>query len=150
MTTDRVQKKVVLKAPMARVWRAISDAKEFGTWFRLALEGEFAEGAHIKGRITYPGYEHLTGELMVERIQPQTYFSYRWHPAAIDPKVDYSQEPTTLVEFELAEAPEGTQLTITESGFDRLPAARRSEALRMNEQGWGTQLDNIEEHVARG
>jgi uncharacterized protein YndB with AHSA1/START domain len=148
METDRIEKRAVIKAPIARVWRAISDAREFGEWFRVALEGEFIEGAHVRGRITYPGYEHLTAELFVERITAQTYFAYRWHPYAVDPKVDYSQEPTTLVEFRLREVPEGTELTITESGFERIPAGRRPEALRMNDQGWTGQLENVEKHVA--
>jgi uncharacterized protein YndB with AHSA1/START domain len=150
MSSDRIEKQAILKAPVARVWSAISDAKQFGAWFRLALEGEFREGETIRGRITHPGYEHLTAELFVERIDPPRYFSYRWHPYAVDPSVDYSQEPTTLVEFEVAEAPEGTRLTIRESGFDRLPAGRRAEALRMNSGGWDAQLENVDEYVTRG
>jgi len=148
MDTNRIQKRTTLAAPIARVWRAISSAREFGAWFRLALEGEFVEGATIRGRITYPGYEHLTAELLIEKIQPQTYFSYRWHPYAVDPNVDYSQEPMTLVEFELAEVPGGTQLTISESGFDRIPEARRAEALRMDDGGWTSQLENVRQHVS--
>jgi uncharacterized protein YndB with AHSA1/START domain len=148
MDTDRIVKQAVLAAPIARVWRAISDAREFGAWFRVALEGSFREGEPIRGRITYPGYEHLTAELLIERIEPPTYFSYRWHPYAVDPNVDYSSEPTTLVEFRLAEVAGGTQLTISESGFDALPAGRRPEALRMNDQGWASQLDNVSQHVA--
>jgi uncharacterized protein YndB with AHSA1/START domain len=150
MNSDKIEKKTVLKAPIARVWQAISRAQEFGTWFRLALEGEFAEGATIRGRITHPGYEHLTAELYVEAIRAPTYFAYRWHPYAVDPKLDYSTEPTTLVELELEEVPGGTQLTVRESGFDRIPASRRPEAFRMNEQGWTEQLTNVEEYVARG
>lgn len=146
--TDRIRKQTTLAAPIARVWRAISNAREFGGWFRLALEGEFVEGSTIRGRITYPGYEHLTAELLIERIRPQTYFSYRWHPYAVDPNVDYSQEPTTLVEFELAEVPGGTQLTISESGFERIPEGRRAEAFRMNDGGWTSQLENVRQHVS--
>jgi uncharacterized protein YndB with AHSA1/START domain len=148
METDKISKQAVLKAPISRVWRAISDARAFGEWFRVALEGEFIEGAHVRGRITYPGYEHLTAELFIERITPQSYFAYRWHPYAVDPKVDYSEEPTTLVEFTLREVPTGTELTITESGFDRIPAGRRPEALRMNDQGWSGQLENVEKYVS--
>jgi uncharacterized protein YndB with AHSA1/START domain len=150
MQTDRIEKQALLAAPIARVWRAISDAREFGSWFRIALEGEFREGETIRGKILHPEYEHLTAELRVERIAPPAYFSYRWHPYAVDPQVDYSQEPMTLVEFELREVPGGTQLTIRESGFDRLPAGRRPEALRMNDGGWTAQLENVSQHVARG
>lgn len=148
-TTDRIEKTVVLRAPRSRVWRALTDAGEFGQWFRVALEGPFREAATVRGRITHPGYEHLTMEVFVERMEPQTYFAYRWHPYAVDPKVDYSQEPTTLVEFRLDESGDGTVLTIVESGFDRIPLARRSEAFRMNEQGWAGQARNIERHVAQ-
>jgi uncharacterized protein YndB with AHSA1/START domain len=150
MNNDKIEKITVLRAPLARVWQAISHAQEFGAWFRLALEGEFAVGAAIRGRITHPGYEHLTAELFIEAMRPPTYFAYRWHPYAIDPAVDYSTEPTTLVELELAELPGGTQLTVRESGFDRIPLGRRVEAIRMNEQGWAAQLANVAEYVARG
>ncbi len=147
-STDRIEKRVVLRASQSRVGRAISTADEFGAWFRVKLEGAFAEGATIRGRITYPGYEHLTVEMLVERIEPERYFSYRWHPYAIDPKVDYSAEPTTLVEFNLAEADGGTVLTIVESGFDRIPLARKAEAFRMNDQGWAEQIKNLTRYVS--
>src|SRR6188508_2952546 len=130
-STDRIEKTVHLRAPVARVWRALTDAGEFGTWFRVKLDGAFAVGATIHGRITYPGYEHLTMEVLVERMDPERLFAFRWHPAAIEPGTDYSAEPTTLVEFRLDEAAGGTRLTVVESGFDRLPAARRSEAFRI-------------------
>src|SRR5437588_13122000 len=147
-STDRIEKEIVLKAPRARVWRAIANAEEFGAWFRVKIEGAFAAGATTRGKITHAGYEHMHMELFIERIEPETYFSYRWHPFAIDPKVDYSKEPTTLVEFRLADAPGGTRLTIVESGFDRVPAARRDEAFRMNTHGWEMQAKNIERYVA--
>jgi uncharacterized protein YndB with AHSA1/START domain len=147
-TSDRIEKRVVLRAPRARVWRAIADAQEFGKWFRVELEGPFVEGAAVRGRITYPGYEHLTFEARIERIEPERYFAYRWHPYAIDPKEDYSKEPTTLVEFRLEESDGGTLLTIVESGFDRIPAGRRAEAFRMNDGGWAQQARNLERHVA--
>jgi uncharacterized protein YndB with AHSA1/START domain len=147
-STDRIEKKLVLRASRSRVWRAIANAKEFGTWFRMNLEGEFAEGATIRGRITHPGYEHVTLDLRVERIEPERYFSYRWHPYAIDPAVDYSAEPTTLVEFTLEETEGGVALTIVESGFDRIPLARRAEAFRMNDQGWAGQIKNLEQYVS--
>jgi uncharacterized protein YndB with AHSA1/START domain len=146
--TDRIEKRVELRAPRSRVWRAIATAKEFGEWFRMKLEGEFAEGQTIRGRITHPGYEHMTLDMMVERIEPERYFSYRWHPYAIDPAVDYTAEPTTLVEFRLEDTEGGTALTIVESGFDRLPPARRDEAYRMDDQGWTGQIKNIERHVS--
>jgi len=147
-STDRIEKRIVLRAPRSRVWRAIANAAEFSAWFRVKLEGAFAEGATIRGRITHPGYEHVTLEMLVERIQPEQYFAYRWHPYAIDPKRDYSAEPTTLVEFTLEEAEEGTALTIVESGFDQIPLSRRAEAFRMNDQGWGGQTGNLARYVA--
>ena len=147
-STDRIEKTVVLKAPQSRVWRALTDATQFGAWFRVNLEGEFEEGATVRGRITHPGYEHVTMEMLVERIQPEHLFSYRWHPYAVEPGVDYSAEPTTLVEFRLDAVEGGTRLTVVESGFDRLPGARRDEAFRMNDGGWAAQLQNIERHVA--
>ena len=146
--TDRIEKKIRLRAPLSRVWRALTDAREFGAWFQVELEGAFAPGARVRGKITTPGYEHLTMEITVERMEPERLFSYRWHPYAIDPKLDYSSEPTTLVEFQLAPVAEGTLLTVVESGFDRIPAARRAEAYRMNDGGWAEQMKNIERHVA--
>jgi uncharacterized protein YndB with AHSA1/START domain len=148
-STDRIEKRVTLKAPRSRVWRALTVAEEFGAWFGVKLEGPFTEGATVRGRITHPGYEHLTMEVTIERLEPERYMSYRWHPAAIDPAVDYSAEPTTLVEFSLDDAEGGTALTIVESGFDRIPLARRDEAFRMNEGGWTAQVNNITRHVSQ-
>lgn len=145
--SDRIEKKTLLRAPRARVWRALTDAAEFGTWFRVKLEGGFAAGQRTRGRVTSPGYEHVTFEAIVERIEPERLFSFRWHPYAVDPAVDYSQEPTTLVEFRLEDAPGGTALTVVESGFDRLPPGRRDVAFRMNEGGWKVQLENVQRHV---
>jgi uncharacterized protein YndB with AHSA1/START domain len=147
--TDRIEKTVRLRATRARVWRAITSVEEFGTWFGVKLDGPFAEGATVRGRITHPGYEHLTMEVQVGRIEPERYFAYRWHPYAIDPDVEYSTEPTTLVEFRLEEADGGTVLTIVESGFDRIPLARRAEAFKMNDSGWTEQIKNIERHVSK-
>lgn len=146
--TDRIEKTVMLRAPRSRVWRALVNADEFGSWFGVTLEGPFTEGAAVRGRITHPGYDHLTLEVLVDRIEPEHRFSYRWHPYAVDPAVDYSKEPTTLVEFRLEDAPGGTRLTIVESGFDRIPLARRAEAFRMNDGGWTQQVENIKKHVA--
>jgi len=147
--TDRIEKNVTLAAPRSRVWRAITTAQEFGAWFGVKLDGAFAPGATLRGKITHPGYEHVTMEVVVVRIEPERYFAYRWHPYAIEPGVDYSPEPTTLVEFFLEEAKTGTRLTIVESGFDRIPVARRDEAFRMNDNGWTAQLKNIERHVSQ-
>ena len=148
-STDRIEKRVVLRAPRSRVWRAISDAKEFGTWFRMSLDGPFVAGRTVHAKVTIPGYEHLKVEMHVERIEPERYFSYRWHPYPNDPKVDYSAEPMTLVEFTLEDAEGGgsTALTIVESGFDRIPLARRAEAFRMNDAGWAGQIKNLAAYV---
>jgi uncharacterized protein YndB with AHSA1/START domain len=148
MNPNRIEKSIVVRASRARVWRAIASAEEFGEWFGVKLEGAFAPGARVQGRLTIPRYEHLILEIAIERVEPEGFFSYRWHPYAIDPTVDYSGEPTTLVEFHLDEVAEGTRLTVVESGFDRIPLARRADALRMNEQGWAAQIKNIERHVA--
>jgi uncharacterized protein YndB with AHSA1/START domain len=147
--TDRIEKKVLLRASRARVWRAVSDSKEFGEWFRVPLEGKFAEGATVCGRITSPQYAHLTLEMHIEKLEPERYFAYRWRPNAVDPKVDYSAEPMTLVEFELTEAEGGTLLTISESGFDGLPDERRAVAFRANSEGWGIITQYIEQHVEK-
>ena len=147
-STDRIEKTIVLRAPRARVWRAVAQAEEFGAWFGLALEGTFAPGARLSGRLTTPGHEHLTLEITVERVEPEHLLSYRWHPYALEPGVDYASEPTTLVEFHLADVADGTQLTVVESGFDRIPPERRVIAFRMNEQGWAEQLTHIARYVA--
>jgi len=149
-STDRIEKTIVLRAPRARVWRALADAPRFGAWFGVDLEGaSFAPGQRVRGKVTHPGYEHLTWDVVVERMEPERLLSWRWHPYAVDPKVDYSKEPTTLVVFELEDAPEGTRLRVVESGFDQIPPARRAEAWRMNDQGWAAQMQNIERDVAR-
>jgi uncharacterized protein YndB with AHSA1/START domain len=145
---DRIEKRVELKAPVARVWRALTDYREFGEWFRVKIEGPFVAGEVSRGHITYPGYEHLKWEAVVKAIEPERLFSFTWHPYAVDPKMDYSQEPQTLVEFRLEKTGEGTLLTVTESGFDTIPAARRAEAFPRNEGGWTEQMKNIERHVA--
>ena len=148
MTTDRIEKHAVLRAPRARVWRALTTAAEFGAWFGVTLDGEFSPGAAITGKLTIPRYAHLTLELRIERIEPQHHFSYRWHPYAVDATKDYSAEPMTLVEFTLEDTEGGTALTVVESGFDRLPLERRAEAFRMNDGGWTGQIKNLEKHVS--
>jgi uncharacterized protein YndB with AHSA1/START domain len=147
-TTDSIQRSTVLKAAPARVWRALSDSAEFGSWFGVRLEGAFAPGAKVRGRVTHKGYEHVVMEIVIERMEPQELFSWRWHPNAVDPAQDYSAEPMTLVEFRLEQVPEGTKLTVTESGFDQVPLARRAQAFCSNENGWTYQMKAIEQHVA--
>lgn len=148
-STDRIEKQVLLRAPRSRVWRAVTNAEEFGKWFGVKLEGPFQVGRLVTGRITIPGYDHLKMEMTVERIDPETLFSYRWHPNAVKKSegVDYSKEPMTLVEFRLEDAPGGTMLTIIESGFDKIPANRRAEAFRANDGGWTAQAEKVRQYV---
>jgi uncharacterized protein YndB with AHSA1/START domain len=147
-STDRIERHILLRAPRGRVWRALTDSAEFGRWFGVKVEGAFAPGAHVRGAITHPGYEHVVFDITIERMEPERLFSWRWHPHAVEPGVDYSAEPTTLVVFELADAPGGIMLTVVESGFDRVPLARRALAYRMNGDGWTYQMQAIEAHVA--
>jgi uncharacterized protein YndB with AHSA1/START domain len=147
---NRIEKRIELKAPLSRVWRAISDYREFGAWFKVSIEAPFVAGQPARGRITHPGYEHVVWNVIVQRIEPERLFSFTWHPYGIDPKVDYSKETPTLVEFHLSATPSGTLLIITETGFDQVPPARQAEAYRMNDSGWAQQIRNIENHVARG
>lgn len=158
--TDSLQRSTLLKAPRARVWRALTDAAEFGAWFGVRFDGAFVPGAKLTGTLAptaadpevakaQKAYEGRTFEIVVDRIEPQTLFSFRWHPFAVDQKRDYSNEPMTLVVFTLADAPGGTQLTVTESGFDALPPDRRAQAFEMNDGGWRAQLALIGKHLAR-
>jgi uncharacterized protein YndB with AHSA1/START domain len=147
-STDRIEKGILLKAPRSRVWRALSDAEEFGDWFGVAFKGKkFAPGSHLRANMTHSGYEHVVCEMWVERVEPEHLFSFRWHPYAVDPKIDYSKEPTTLVVFELKDADGGTLLSVVESGFDKVPVSRRAEAFRMNSGGWDWQMARIQKHV---
>jgi uncharacterized protein YndB with AHSA1/START domain len=143
----RIAKQIELKAPLARVWQALTDHREFGAWFRVKLDAPFVVGEISRGRIAYPGYEHLKWEARTTRMEPQSVFAFTWHPYAVDPNKDYSQEKPTLVEFKLQQTPTGTLLQLTESGFEAIPAARRTEALRMNDRGWTQQMQNIARHV---
>jgi uncharacterized protein YndB with AHSA1/START domain len=148
MNTDRIVKQIDLRAPRSRVWRALTDHREFGAWFRVNLVSPFTTGERTRGNITYPGYEHIVMEVLVVRMDPEHLFSFRWHPYAIDPARDYSAETPTLVEFRLEDIPGGTRLHVTESGFDAIPAHRRDEAFRMNDGGWSEQIKSIAAHVA--
>lgn len=146
---DRIEKQIELKAPVARVWRALTDYREFSKWFQVNLKRPFVPGQTSRGQITYPGYEHHTMEVVVQEMEPERLFSFTWHPYALDLKKDYSKEPSTLVEFRLEPKGDGTLLTLTESGFSKLPAGRRLEAFRMNDDGWTEQMENIERHVGQ-
>lgn len=147
-STDRIERSILLKAPRSRVWRALSNAEEFGNWFGVALKGKsFAPGQRVQAQVTHPGYEHVVWDVLIERVEPERLLSWRWHPAAVDQSVDYSKEPTTLVVFELKEVEGGTLLSVVESGFDNVPPSRRLDAFRMNSQGWDIQMENIKKHV---
>ena len=159
-TTDRIEKRVQLNAPRARVWKAITDSQEFGRWFGVKFDGPFAAGQTVRGVITpttvdpdvarlQQPYAGTPFEIVIDRIEPERLFSFRWHPYAVDLKADYSQEPTTLVAFMLEDVGTGTTLTLTESGFDRLPAARRLLAFESNQGGWTMQMTLIEKYLAR-
>jgi uncharacterized protein YndB with AHSA1/START domain len=147
-STDRIEKQTRLSAPRARIWRALTDPREFGQWFGVNLSGTVVPGAKLRGPITSPGYEHITFEATVEAVEPETRFSFRWHPYAIESGVDYSSEPTTLVRFTLEEIEGGTLLTVVESGFDKIPASRRPKAFEMHSTGWATQMENVKRHLA--
>jgi len=158
--TDRIEKKILLRAPRERVWGAISDARQFGTWFGVEFDGEFVAGARLTGKITptkvdpevaksQQPYSGKAFEIEVDRIEPMRLLSFRWHPFAVEPGLDYSKEPATLVAFELEPAAGGTMLTITESGFDRIPLARRAKAFAANDQGWLAQTKLLEKYLAR-
>jgi len=144
---DRIEKSIELRAPIEKVWHALTDYRQFGAWFRVKLDGPFVVGADAIGHITYPGYEHLQWKVHVKAIEPLRLFSFTWHPYAVDPDTDYSLEPPTLVEFTLQEIANGTRVIVTESGFDKIPASRREEAFRMNEGGWEEQMKNIRVYV---
>ena|SRR5579859_7557114 len=150
---DRIEKRIELRAPVSRVWRALTDYREFGEWFRVKLDGPFVPGQVSRGQITYLGYEHVKWQAVVQKMEPERLFSFTWpHPKSFDKAdtaVDFSKEPTTLVEFRLEKTANGTLLVVTESGFDNLPADRRLEAFRRNEGGWAEQMKNIEAHVTQ-
>jgi uncharacterized protein YndB with AHSA1/START domain len=148
MNTDSIEKQIEIKAPVSRVWRALTDHEEFGRWFGVKLDLPFVAGKSTRGKITNPEFPHDI-EMGVQKVEPENYFAYTWHPFAFDPKVDYSKETPTLVEFRLKEIPAGTLLTVKESGFDKVPAGRRAEAFGMHAEGWTEQMSRIEKYVTK-
>lgn len=160
MTTDRIEKQVLLQAPQDKVWRALTDSGEFGHWFGVRFDGPFIAGETIRGSLVGSGvneevaasqrkHSGITFELQVETIRPETLFSFRWHPYALEQDKDYSQEPTTLVQFKLEDVAQGVMLTVVESGFDRIPLARRAAAFTANEGGWTIMIKVVEEYLAQ-
>jgi len=160
LNTDRIEKKILLHAPLKRVWQALSDPEEFATWFGMKLDGPFKPGARLRGTIVGTSadadvakaqkqHADIPFEITIDRVEPERLFSFRWHPHAIERHTDYSQEPTTLVVFALEEAADGVMLTVTESGFDRIPLARRAKAFEGNDQGWSIVIKLIEKHLAK-
>ncbi len=145
--SDRIEKEIELKAPISRVWKALTNYREFGEWFRVRLDGPFVTGENSHGFMLHPGCEHIEWNAVVQRVEPETLFSFTWHPHGIDSKVDYSKETPTLVEFRLEPIAIGTLLRLTESGFDKVPSERREMAFRMNDKGWTSQMKNIEAYV---
>jgi len=157
-TTDRIEKKILLRASRARVWRALTDYNEFGNWFGMKFNEPFKPGAVMRGVIVgtkvdlevakmQKHYQGLEFDMTIDRIEPERLFSFRWHPGAVEPGYDYSSEPTTLVAFSLEEVPEGILLTVTESGFDQIPLARRAKAFEGNQQGWGIVVTLLETYL---
>jgi uncharacterized protein YndB with AHSA1/START domain len=160
MSTDKIEKKILLHAPRKRVWRALSDSAEFGHWFGMKFDGPFAPGAIMRGVIVptkvdaevasaQKKYDGTPFEITIDQMEPERLFSFRWHPGAVDPGIDYSAEPTTLVVFALEEVDKGVMLTVTESGFAQIPLARRAKAFAANEQGWTMVMKLIEEYLVQ-
>lgn len=159
-TTDRIEKTVLLRAPRSRVWRAIADSTQFGEWFGVKFDTPFAPGALMRGVLVgtvvdadiakmQRQHADIPFDITIDRIEPERLFSFRWHPSALDRTIDYSNEPTTLIVFALEDAPGGTKLTITESGFDQIPLSRRAQAFASNEQGWDIMVSIVERYVAQ-
>ena len=148
VTPDRIEKQVTLDAPRSRVWRALTDVAQFNAWFGVKLSAPFVPGAEVSGQITIRDYDHVTMTIWIETMEPERFFSFRWHPYAIEPGIDYADEPTTLVSFTLEDSGKGTRLTIVESGFDAIPESRRAKAFAMNSSGWAGQAENIRKFLA--
>ena len=148
VTPDRIEKQVTLDAPRSRVWRALTDVAQFNAWFGVKLSAPFVPGAEVSGQITIRDYDHVTMTIWIETMEPERFFSFRWHPYAIEPGIDYADEPTTLVSFTLEDSGQGTRLTIVESGFDAIPESRRAKAFAMNSSGWSGQAENIRKFLA--
>lgn len=146
---DRIEKVVDLAAPVARVWRAITDHEEFGAWFRVRLDGPFRVGETTTGHITYPGHEHMEWVSVTEQMDHERLFAFSWPPNAIDPDTEYDADAKVRVEFRLEPTAGGTRLTITETGFQQFPESKRLEVLRSNREGWDIQATNIAAHVER-
>ena len=147
MSENRIEKSIELKAPVSRVWSALANHEEFGKWFGCKFEGPFVVGKTVAAKLNFPDFDHMQWAVDVKQMEPERLFSFTWHPYPADPTVDYSKETPTLVEFKLEAIPNGTLLVVTESGFEKIPANRRLEAFRMNEEGWIEQLENIANHV---
>lgn len=146
--TDRIERSIVLNAARSRVWRALSNAEEFGDWFGVDLKGKtFVPGQRVQGHMTIKGHEDCLFDIVVERVEPEQLLSYRWHPYAMDARVDYEKEPRTVVTFTLKDAGDGTLFTVLETGFDNVPPERRLEAFRMNSRGWEAQMGRLQRHV---
>ena len=150
MTADRIEKQIRLRHPRSKVWHALTDSQEFGKWFGAIFTEPFRPGARLKAKITHPGYQHLTMEVIIERMEPERLFSWRWHPGAVVPDATFTDAQTTLVVFELQDVESGTLLTVVESGFDRVPIERRRQAILDNEEGWTGQMQAIERHLDQG
>ena len=147
-SSDRIEKEATFDASRSRVWRALTDVAQFNTWFGIALESPFTPGAVVSGHLTNRNYQHVELTIWIDRMEPESFFSFRWHPYAIEPGIDYAAEPTTLVSFTLADVAGGTQLSIVESGFDAIPASRRAKAFAMNSNGWAAQAENIRKFLS--
>lgn len=145
--SNTIEKSIEIKASRSRVWKALTDSKEFGAWFGINIEGPFKVGKVSSGKITIEGFTHVPWNSTIKAMEEPSYFAYTWHPYAVDPDVDYSGEPETLVEFWLEESDGQTSVRVRETGFDNLPPHRIADALRANTHGWGAQLENIKKHV---
>jgi uncharacterized protein YndB with AHSA1/START domain len=146
---ESIEKQIEIAAPVSRVWHALTDFRQFGEWFRVKMEDPFLPGKPAAGQVTHPGYEHVRMQIVIQAMEPEKLFSYTWHPYAVDPKLSYSEEVPTLVEFRLQPTATGTLLTVTESGFEKIPSARRAEAYRRNDGGWTQQMQNVQAYVCK-